>query len=123
MRYIIIIGFIILMMLLAGFCIAQEKFSINPAMKDAKFIVEDDGVLRLMRESYGTNAPAAKLTASQQVKQLARDGEICKVFGCTFGTDWGAVVTWSNQAYICKFCKARKVTKTVTEIIPAKEAK
>ena len=65
--------------------------------------------------------------------QLAKDGEICKEFGhvwepevVNFGT-----ATFGNMArkkkgkpyFFCRICKARKVTKTVTEIMPAKEQK
>jgi len=59
------------------------------------------------------------------VKNLAKDGEICKVYGHSFPpVVLNAFEVVNNTARMeCKFCKVLKVTKTVTEIIPAKEAK
>ena len=63
------------------------------------------------------------------VKTLAESGEICKVYGHVWRqaveSDFNPVVISVERrgTEICRLCGATKVTKTVTEIIPAKGKK
>jgi len=146
--------YVVLILMLAGSCLAGEKFMRKATHEEVHGInlLKQGQCIQGLKYGYcvgGTNDPSRTMvlrgdewfeivpdvivTSADQVKQLAKDGEICKVYGHTwepevvnFGT-----ATFGNMArkrkglpyFFCRICKARQVTKTVTEIIPAKEQK
>ena len=138
--------YVVLILMLAGSCLAGEKFMRKATHEEVHGInlLKQGQCIQGLKYGYcvgGTNDPSRTMvlrgdewfeivpdvivTSVEQVKQLAKDGEICKEFGHTwftfgFGT---RNVVHQPGAITCKFCKAPKVTKTVTEIIPAKEQK